>query len=107
MKRKHIKESWLYCKAKRGQITVHDGFTGPDGHEYHSVSVHEWQHDGFVMTHCSMTAEAGERIPDSRIYGWSDISGRPTKLSIIQILKSNVTLDAIKTAICKIEPNGK
>jgi hypothetical protein len=100
MKRKYIHSSWLYCKARRGEITVAEGFTDSCGREYKSTSVHKWEHDGFVMTYLSMGDESLDAIPPQRIYGWSSIAGRPRKLSIQDMIKSHVPVDVIKTAIC-------
>lgn len=101
MKRTNITSTWLTVCASRGTITVSDGWTDTSGRTYTSTSVHEWHHDGFVMTHCSMTDQPGERIPDQRLYAWSTLSGRPRKLGIRELLKSGVPLEAIKQALSK------
>jgi hypothetical protein len=101
MKRNNVKSTWMMVRAERGEIIVSDGWTDTLDRSYTSTSVHEWQHDGFVMTHCSMSDHPGERIPDARIYCWSSLSGRPRKLSIREMLRSNVPLDAIKQAISR------
>jgi hypothetical protein len=57
------------------------------------------------MTSYSMSTDEElsdcDRIPDSRLYGRNEFGDRPEKLSIHQMMRSGVTADAIKTAICR------